>query len=521
MLLLLMLCAAASASSNVTLSLEGTLVKAELAPHSPTDLFIQHTNTNYSDFYVPQCHARKYNFTLATGSTKETSSSVGNDIFNSDSSMTLINDVNNESIPVYCVYTSYNISAPVPGGCNLEFNFENDPNIHSWYDGFRLWLEFQYASVKRLECDDQKGWDYLTYSVYAIYLQVAGDQDTNFSDMLRDVITPAGIESKGTKIIEHTQAQSNKPALVVTSYPDQGVFIAVIVEDKLTGHKSAYVPRVSYGCDIDRHTSGHPCQVQWYYYLLAAVITVAGLFITFLGHRFFAYELFIMGFLTGLLCGFIGLLAARVSVIGLAGGSTLIGLAFGLLWALLWQCAGVVLLCLILPAANGGFLIASIITYSPLVNIKMFDSWELWLIGAAIMVFTFLAIVIWSKKVNIVICSFLGAYAIIATISVYCGASLHHIVIETVRRASVKEYSDSVFSAPFSVVDGVLVGLWATLTVVGYAVQFYTEKSKPDFPVSPRKKRLSRKLNAELEERERLLNDPNIRNADEYGTLHT
>lgn len=47
-------------------------------------------------------------------------------------------------------------------------------------------------------------------------------------------------------------------------------------------------------------------------------------------------------------------------------GATGIGLGAGILWFLVWQCAGIVTLSLMLTAANTGFLIMSIAMYSPL-----------------------------------------------------------------------------------------------------------------------------------------------------------
>ena len=47
---------------------------------------------------------------------------------------------------------------------------------------------------------------------------------------------------------------------MVTSYPDQGAFIGIIVSDNVTGMESAYVSKVSYGCDVNKYTAGHPCQ---------------------------------------------------------------------------------------------------------------------------------------------------------------------------------------------------------------------------------------------------------------------
>jgi len=52
--------------------------------------------------------------------------------------------------------------------------------------------------------------------------------------------------------------------------------------------------------------------------------------------------------------------------------------------------------------------------------------------------------------VNIASCAFLGSYMVVSAVSVYSNASLHHILPETIRRATIYQYYDVVFSAPFS-----------------------------------------------------------------------
>jgi len=64
------------------------------------------------------------------------------------------------------------VADPVPGGCNIEFNFPIDPNIHTWYDGFNLWMEFQYARGEGVVCEDQKSWAQLQYTVRLLNFEV-------------------------------------------------------------------------------------------------------------------------------------------------------------------------------------------------------------------------------------------------------------------------------------------------------------------------------------------------------------
>ena len=48
------------------------------------------------------------------------------------------------------------------------------------------------------------------------------------------------------------------------------------------------------------------------------------------------------------------------------------------------------------------------------------------------------------------------------------------------------------------IVDGILVAVWAVLMIAGSALQFYTERGKPDFPVSPRVKRRRKQPNGNI-----------------------
>jgi len=40
----------------------------------------------------------------------------------------------------------------------------------------------------------------------------------------------------------------------------------------------------------------------------------------------------------------------------------------------------------------------------------------------------------------------------------------------------------------FLFADGGLLACWVILLIAGCAIQLYTEKGKPDFPISPRKR---------------------------------
>ena len=73
---------------------------------------------------------------------------------------------------------------------------------------------------------------------------------------------------------------------------------------------SAYVPAVSYACDINSwdETCVGPVSVVWK--VLCAIILFMGTFMCFFGHRFFRIEMFVFGFMFG---GFISYICYVIS----------------------------------------------------------------------------------------------------------------------------------------------------------------------------------------------------------------
>jgi len=71
------------------------------------------------------------------------------------------------------------------------------------------------------------------------------------------------------------------------------------------------------------------------------------------------------------------------------------------------------------------------------------------------------------QKANIISCAVLGAYAVIIPIDHYIGSNLKYIIVNIVRRATVKDFRMAIIDPPFQT-RGVLLIIIFLLQLVSY-----------------------------------------------------
>jgi hypothetical protein len=72
-----------------------------------------------------------------------------------------------------------------------------------------------------------------------------------------------------------------------------------------------------------------------------------------------------------------------------------------------------------------------------------------WLVFACIVLLVPVIFLSLIQKANIVSCAVLGAYAVIVPIDHYIGSNLKYIVMNVIRRATVKEFRMAIVDPPF------------------------------------------------------------------------
>uniref|UniRef100_A0A6I8R4Y5 Transmembrane 7 superfamily member 3 n=1 Tax=Xenopus tropicalis TaxID=8364 RepID=A0A6I8R4Y5_XENTR len=365
------------------------------------------------------------------------------------------------------VTVPYGEKDPVPGACNLEFNLDIDPNVYLQYNLYETVITFAPANLGYARgnnpppCDvkleQQTRWR-LLYDVYQYFLPENNLNDTVLLAHLHRMSMVQPIISNGIKLLTLTSEQMTRVAF--SSIPGQGVIYNVIVRDPLLNTSAAYVPVHTYACNfanvMDNCYTLGKASTKVFFTLFA----LFGLFICFFGH----------GFL-------------KTALLGLTTVSGIIG---GLLFVGFWWRFGYPLVCVMLVGLVLGFLMASIIFFTPVGDYATFhDDTVFWLTFTCISLVVPVAFLASAKLLNILTCAVVGSYTLVLAVDSYVFTSLTYITLNIVKRAVNQSFSGAYTSVPFQTNDFIMIALWVVLSVSGVATQLYREREKPPFPPAP------------------------------------
>ncbi|XP_074682567.1 transmembrane 7 superfamily member 3 isoform X6 [Strix aluco] len=188
---------------------------------------------------------------------------------------------------VFCVLD------PIPGGCNLEFDLEVDPNIYLDYTLVDIHIKFAPANLGYTRganppsCDSGTGqnsrWR-LRYDVYRYFLPENDLSEMVLMSHIQKMSEVQSIKANGIKML--TLTTDDKTNVYFSSLPGQGVIYNIIVWDPLWNTSAAYIPVHTYACSfadlVDNCSSLSKLSTKVFFTALA----VLGLFTCFFGHRF-------------------------------------------------------------------------------------------------------------------------------------------------------------------------------------------------------------------------------------------
>ncbi|CAG2242966.1 unnamed protein product [Mytilus edulis] len=445
-----------------------------LEPNKQTVLSLSQVSEN-ANYAVFQAHTQYKEVTLSlhpniTMETSETGSSIGIlVVINGQTSVNvyLTSHLNVTINVLVFISISADALTPVPGGCNLEFNMENDPNIHMAFRNEISDVMFQWAknSTKDSSCEQSP------------------------------MLTHNYVMKHGTKLKKIKYSSSKKPLFKLPSYTGQGTIYNVIVTH---GNQIAsYVPMTTYSCDLNKQDE------QCHYAtttskVLISVAGVLGLFLCVFGHRYFQTGNFLMAF-----CGFCVIFYLVLNISTLQSLtvifvlSCILATVAGVLWLMLWWCIGVPVLSVLVPGFTAGYLFACVLFYTDFGNLlywtTRYNYGMSFTVGVLILP---VLILYWTRVLNILCCAFIGSFLITLTIDVWIEAGLKFIIVNTFRHAYIDGYLDVIVTGPFEIKDIILSCVWTVLFVTGSGLQFYRERGKPEFPSCPRKLRKLRRQHA-------------------------
>ncbi|KAF6722555.1 Transmembrane 7 superfamily member 3 [Oryzias melastigma] len=389
----------------------------------------------------------------------------------------------------------YSGSDPVPGACNSEFSLEVDPNVYIHYNLYETTVRFAPANLgyERGQtppaCDESTDtntrWR-LQYDVYQYFLPENDLSESSLFSGLQAVADVQQMTAIGKRVM--TLLSTDKSTSVFNSIPGQGVIYSVIVRDPLLNTSSSYVPAHTYACSFTSTLDGCQTLGKVSTKVFFTISGLAGLFVCFFGHRFFKCELFCMGFSFSAFFFFV--LITRTTDLHYderLAVSAVLGVVGGVLLVMSWWRFGSVMACVVVVGLMLGFLVASVVLFTPLGDLDAFRNSDavFWVTFCCIMLVVPLFFLRWPREGNICTCGVVGAYAVVLAVNAYVYTSLSFITLNILKRLLNTNFSAAFTDVPFQTVDYVLITAWVVLGVCGMVLQLYRERARPFFPPSP------------------------------------
>ncbi|KAK7834004.1 hypothetical protein U0070_004985 [Myodes glareolus] len=370
--------------------------------------------------------------------------------------------VQNVAIPL-----SYSERDPIPGGCNLEFDLDIDPNIYLDYNPFETTIKFAPANLGYARgaepppCDVSTGQESrwrLRYDVYQYFLPEGDLTEASLLQHLQRMVQVPQVKASAVKVV--TLTADDKTTVSFSSLPGQGVIYNVIVWDPTLNTSAAYVPVHTYACSLE--SGGGSCASPELF------------FIGFIFVGFFFY--IVITRLTSLKYD------VRLALTAVAGS---IG---GILLVASWWRFGTLTLCMLCVGLVLGFLVSSGIFFTPLGNLNVFrDDGVFWVTFSCIALLIPVIFLGCLRILNILACGVLGSYSVVLAVDSYTFTSLSYITLNVLRRALNTAFRGALLRAPFQTNDFIVLAVWGMLAVSGITLQIRRERGQPPFPPHPYK----------------------------------
>ncbi|XP_078195190.1 transmembrane 7 superfamily member 3 isoform X3 [Callithrix jacchus] len=372
-----------------------------------------------------------------------------------------------EPVQNMAILLSYSERDPIPGGCNLEFDLDIDPNIYLEYNFFETTIKFAPANLgyargaDPASCDaetDQDSRWRLQYDVYQYFLPENDLTEDMMLTHLQRMVTVPQVKANALKVV--TLMANDKTSISFSSLPGQGIIYNVIVWDPFLNTSAAYVPVHTYACSFE-----------------AGEDSCASLELFFIGF-------IIMGFFFYILITRLTPIKYDVRLILTAVAGSISGMFLVAAW---WRC-GILSICMLCVGLVLGFLISSVTFFTPLGNLKIFhDDGVFWVTFSCIAILIPVVFMGCLRILNILTCGVVGSYSVVLAVDSYLSTSLSYITLNVLKRALNKDFRRAFTNVPFQTNDFIILAVWGMLAVSGITLQIRRERGRPFFPPHPYK----------------------------------
>ncbi|KAF6340628.1 transmembrane 7 superfamily member 3 [Rhinolophus ferrumequinum] len=470
----------------------------------PEEAILRNISSNVT-FLIFQIHSQYQNTTISFS--KQTrlpnSSGTGTDkglvfILRPEQSMCFwyLETLDAEPVQNVAIPLSYSERDPVPGGCNLEFDLDIDPNIYLEFDFFETTIKFAPANLGYARgtdpppCDIRTGQDSrwrLQYDVYQYFLPEDDLTEEGLLKHLQRMAEVPQVTANAIKVV--TLTANDKTSVSFSSLRGQGVIYNVIVWDPFLNTSAAYVPVHTYACSFEAMEGNCSSLGRVSTKVFFTLFALLGLFICFFGHRFWKTELFFIGFI--FMGFFFYILISRLTLINYDVRlilTAITGSVGGLFLVAAWWRFGILMLCMLCVGLVLGFLVSSVTFFTPLGNLTVFRNDDVfWVTFSCIAILIPVVFMGCLRMLNIVTCGFIGSYSVVLAIDSYLYTSLSYITLNVLKRALNTHFRRAFTNVPFQTNDFIILAVWGMLAVSGITLQIRSERGRPSFPPHPYK----------------------------------
>ncbi|XP_029636768.1 transmembrane 7 superfamily member 3 [Octopus sinensis] len=383
---------------------------------------------------------------------------------------------------------AYTQNDPLPGGCNQEFNLENDANIKVRYPKLLTNVDFQWSNggFSRLmlppSCEDVVMQTSLHYHVFVYFMNEVQTDDMSALQAVKKMLSVDDILETGryVKLIHNNNIE--KSDLNLVSYPCVSAVVNLVVTQSSNGilTSAAYVPTVINPDLLQCEENKNDVLTI----IISCFTILLGFLLCFFGHRYFKTELFIFGAIAGFLIAHITVSALWTHSLTVVLCTDIIS-AFvaGVLWLLVWTSLGIPVISVLMVSLVAGYLVSCILFFTPFGNLKYwendFNYGMTFASGTMLLPVVFLA---YTKLLNIICCALVGSYAIVFSIDILTYGIIRYIFLNSFHHMIYANFNKALAVTPFQKNDMILAGLWVGFFVAGVIFQLFSEKGRAPFP---------------------------------------
>ncbi|XP_073939165.1 transmembrane 7 superfamily member 3 isoform X2 [Castor canadensis] len=464
----------------------------------PEEAVLHHISSNVT-FLIFQIHSQYQNTTVSFSRTLlPNTSGTGNDrglvfILRPEQSMCTwyLETVDAEPVQNVAIPLSYSERDPIPGGCNLEFDLDIDPNLYLDYNFFETTIKFAPANLGYSRgadpppCDIGMGRDFrwrLQYDVYQYFLPENDLTEDVLLQHLQKMAQVPQVKANAVKVV--TLTANDKTVVSFSTLRGQGVIYNVIVWDPFLNTSAAYVPAHTYACSFEAVDNNCASLGRLSTKVFFTLFALLGLFICFFGHRFWKTGFIFLGFFFYILITRLTSIKYDVrllltAIAGSIGGTFLVAA---------WWRFGILTLCMLCIGLVLGFFVSTMTFFTPLGNLKVFhDDAVFWVIFSCIAILIPVIFMGCLRIMNILTCGVIGSYSVVLAIDSYMYTSLSYITLNVLRRALNMDFHRAFTNVPFQTNDFIVLATWGMLAVSGITLQIGRERRQPFPPPHPYK----------------------------------